>query len=238
MTAELDVLLALQERDAALDRLRHRHQTLAERDALAQGGADAAALDTRAAAVRAERDEVAREEQRLDDEVRSLAAKATEVEAKMYSGEISSPRELQAMQSDVEQLRRHQRGLENRELELMETREPLDVAVDELDGHRSVLAGELERIRRALADAEGLIDAEVEQERAARDAIAAGIDPVMVKEYERCRAQAQGVGVARLVGTTCQGCHLSIPATEVERIKKSAGNPLAYCDNCGAILVP
>ncbi len=60
----------------------------------------------------------------------------------------------------------------------------------------------------------------------------------MVKEYERCRNQAQGVGVARLVGTTCQGCHLSIPATEVERIKKSAGDPLAYCDNCGAILVP
>ena len=27
----------------------------------------------------------------------------------MYSGEISSPKELQAMQADVEQLRRHQR---------------------------------------------------------------------------------------------------------------------------------
>ena len=46
------------------------------------------------------------------------------------------------------------------------------------------------------------------------------------------------VGVARLVGNTCQGCHLTIPATEVERIKKSAGNPIAFCDNCGAILVP
>ena len=40
----------------------------------------------------------------------------------MYSGSVSSPRELQAMQADVEQLRRHQRNLENRELELMEAR--------------------------------------------------------------------------------------------------------------------
>ncbi len=165
MAAELDALLALQERDGALDRLRHRHQTLPERDALARGEADAAALDARTVAVRAERDEVAREEQRLDDEARSLAAKATEVEAKMYSGEVSSPRELQAMQSDVEQLRRHQRGLENRELELMETREPLDARVAELEEHRSLLAGELDRIRRALADAEAVIAAEAKQER-------------------------------------------------------------------------
>ena len=238
MTTELDALLALQERDGALDRLRHRHQTVPEREALARGEADAVALDARRATVRAERDEVAREEQRLDDEVRSLASKATEVEAKMYSGEISSPRELQAMQSDVEQLRRHQRGLENRELELMETREPLDVSVNELDEQRSVLAGEIDRIRRTLTEAEAVIAAEAKQEREARDEIAAGIDPALVQEYERCRNQTQGVGVARLVGMTCQACHLSIPATEAERIKKSAGNPLAFCDNCGAILVP
>jgi predicted nucleic acid-binding Zn-ribbon protein len=40
------------------------------------------------------------------------------------------------------------------------------------------------------------------------------------------------------VGTTCQGCHLSIPAIEAEQIKRSGGQPLAHCDNCGAILVP
>jgi uncharacterized protein len=238
MTAALDDLLALQERDAALDRLRHRHQTLPERDGLVRGEADAAALDARAATVRAERDTVAREEQRLDDEARSLAEKATEVEARMYSGEVSSPRELQAMQSDVESLRKHQRTIENRELELMETREPLDATVTELDGQLDVLAGEIDRIRRALTESEAEIAAEAKVEREARDALAAGIDPALVKEYERCRSQAQGVGVARLVGNTCQGCHLTIPATEVERIKKSAGNPLAFCDNCGAILVP
>jgi len=238
VTDALESLLALQERDGALDRLRHRHQTLPERDALVRAEADAAALDARLDTTRAERDGVARDEQKLDDEARSLGAKAVEVEAKMYSGEISSPRELQAMQSDVEQLRRHQRNVENRELELMEAREPLDTALAELEQHRSLLDGELDRIRRTLADAEAVIIAEMREERAARDAIAAGIDDGMVKEYERCRAQAQGVGVARLVGTTCQGCHLSIPAIEAEQIKKSAGDPLAYCDNCGAILVP
>jgi uncharacterized protein len=238
VTEALESLLALQERDGALDRLRHRHQTLPERDALARAEADAAAVAARLATTRAERDGVARDEQKLDDDARSLAAKANEVETKMYSGEISSPRELQAMQSDVESLRKHQRNVENRELELMETREPLDATLVELEQHRLVLEGELERIRRTLADAEAVITAEAREERAAREGIAAGIDERLVKEYERCRAQAHGVGVARLVGTTCQGCHLSIPAIEAEHIKKTAGDPLAYCDNCGAILVP
>ena len=44
----------------------------------------------------------------------------------MYSGSITSPRELQAMQTEVEQLRRHQRALEDRELELMESQEAID----------------------------------------------------------------------------------------------------------------
>jgi uncharacterized protein len=238
MTEALEALLALQERDGALDRLLHRHQTLPEREALARAETDAATLDGRINASRAERDGIARDEQKLDDEARALADKAKEVEGKMYSGEISSPRELQAMQSDVEQLRKHQRSVENRELELMEAREPLETTLAELDQHRAVLEGELDRIRRTLSDAEGVIIAQMQDERAARDAIAAGIDDGLLQEYERCRAQANGVGVARLVGTTCQGCHLSVPAIEAEQIKKSAGDPLAYCDNCGAILVP
>jgi hypothetical protein len=235
---ELDALLVLQEHDGALDRLRHRRATLPERDALARGESDATALGARITTARAERDAIASEEQRIDDEVRSLAAKATEVDQKMYSGEISSPRELQSMQADIEQLRRHQRGLENRELELMEAREPLDVALADLESQREALAGELDRLRRTLADAEAVIDAEASDELAARRSVAAAIADALVAEYERCRTQAKGVGVARLVGTTCQGCHLSIPATESERIKKAADGATAHCDNCGCILVP
>ena len=56
--------------------------------------------------------------------------------------------------------------------------------------------------------------------------------------YEQCREKANGVGAARLVGSTCQGCHLSIPATEVARVKKAPPGTVEHCDNCGTILVP
>lgn len=238
MTGELDALLTLQERDSTLERLLHRHQTLPERAALRDAEQTAEQLDARLVATKADRDRVAREEQQLDDEARSLAAKAVEVESRMYSGEVSSPKELQAMQADVEQLRRHQRTIENRELELMEQREPLDATVGELEQQRTALTTDIDRHAAALGTAEAEIIAEMQTERAARDELVVGIDAALVREYERCRSLAKGAGVARLVGTTCQGCHLSVPAIEAEQIKRSGGQPLAHCDNCGAILVP
>jgi predicted nucleic acid-binding Zn-ribbon protein len=156
----------------------------------------------------------------------------------MYSGEVSSPKELQSMQADIDQLRRHQRSVENRELELMEQREPLDATVADLEQQRATLSTEVDRLAAALGAAEAEIIAEMQSERTTRDEIAGSIDAALVREYDRCRAVAKGPGVAKLVGTTCQGCHLSVPAIEAEQIKRTGGQPLAFCDNCGAILVP
>src|SRR6476469_7979292 len=99
--AGLLALLSLQEHDGALDRLRHRHETLPERETLARAEATVAALDVEIRALTAERDELSRQEQKLDDEAKSLREKAKAVDKKMYSGEISSPKELQSMQADI-----------------------------------------------------------------------------------------------------------------------------------------
>ena len=107
--AGLESLLMLQEHDGALDRLLHRRETLPERETVAAGEVAAGVLAAETRALTGQRDEIAHEEKRLDDEAGTLRAKAAEVEAKMYSGSVSSPRELQAMQADIDQLRRHQR---------------------------------------------------------------------------------------------------------------------------------
>ena len=146
------------------------------------------------------------------------------------------------MQADIEQLRRHQRDVENRELEFMEQREPLDAElvdfatqlaalVDEQAGLASVAGRERRRDRRG----------DRRRARRARERSPSGLDPALIAAYTQRRAQAGGAGgagAARLVGGTCQGCHLTIPSTEVERIKKAPEGTIAYCDNCGCILVP
>ena len=90
-----------------------------------------------------------------------------------------------------------------------------------------------------IADQETLIDAEIAAELAERDRATADIPSELLARYEQIRTQNRGAGVARLVGHTCQGCRLTIPATEVDRIRHAGPEaPASRCDNCGAILVP
>lgn len=236
----LERLLEVQEHDLACDRLRHRRRTL-------PGRADLERLTrTRAEVVAAmagpveERDRVRREVARLEGDVDAITRRLREVEATMYSGTVTSPRELQAMQADVEQLDRQRRNLEDRELGLMERQEQLDAELAGLEARLAALDTELTRVQGTLAEAEAEIDAALTRERQAREAAASGLPDDLLTTYEQCRSRSSsGVGIARLVGSRCQGCHLTIPATEVARIRTAgADGPVAHCDNCGAILVP
>jgi predicted nucleic acid-binding Zn-ribbon protein len=234
----LDKLLVVQEHDTALDRLRYRREALPERSQLAAREADAAKVSSELATLQRARDDASAEEKRLDDEARSIDARAKEMEQRLYSGTISSPRELQAMQADIDMLRRQREGVDDNELEFMERRDDLDRQVSAADTTLSELQAEIERLRSAIADAEHEIDGEIAQEEAARRDEAVGIPDTVVADYERRRVQNRGAGAARLIGDTCQGCHLSIPSTEVERIRRAPDGSVAYCDNCGCILVP
>ncbi|MDQ1445435.1 MAG: C4-type zinc ribbon domain, partial [Acidimicrobiaceae bacterium] len=44
-------------------------------------------------------------------------------------------------------------------------------------------------------------------------------------------------GAAKLVGSNCSGCHLSLPATELDRIRHGSPDQVVFCDQCGRILV-
>ena len=235
---DLEPLLVLQGHDLAIDRLRHERATLPERDRLAALTEQLGELATSRATHGAERDEFARQEQRLADEAQHLGEQIVDAERRLYSGEVSSPRELQALQADVEQLRRRQGTVEDRELAAMEQREPRDQALAGLDARRGELDADVADVQGALTTREGELDAALETQRVERDQVVATIAPPVVADYERRRARARGVGAARLVGSTCQGCHLSIPASEVDRIHHQPPGTLAYCDNCGCILVP
>ena len=234
---DLELLLIVQEHDLALDRLRHRRATLPAREVLAAAEAAIAALEPGLRDVRGRRDEVARDAKRLDDEVAAVRQKAIDADRTLYSGSVTAVKELQALQADVEQLQARQRELEDRELELMEAQEALDTEVATAEAGTAAEVARAEAARAELAAAEAEVDAEIAAETEARVASTVGIPETLLATYERIRTMSKGVGVARLVGDTCQGCRLSIPATEIDAIRRGVAGE-ARCDNCGAILVP
>jgi predicted nucleic acid-binding Zn-ribbon protein len=232
-----DDLLRVQEHDTAVDQLRHRRANLPELAELALIENELVALERKLAEVARQRDDVARREKRLEAELAALEAKIAEIQGRLYSGAVTVPRELQAMQAEVDSLRRRQSSLEDDVLEAMAEREPLDDEVAAMEGTRARYDRDAARLRAAVAEAEVAIDAELARERQARDDAAAAVPPEVTRLYEDLRRRLGGVGAARLVNGRCSGCHLTLPATELDRIRREPPDALIRCDQCGRVLV-
>jgi predicted nucleic acid-binding Zn-ribbon protein len=119
----------------------------------------------------------------------------------------------------------------------MGEREPLDEEVAALERRRGELDAEGSRLRAAVAEAQAAIDQDLVTELEAREVAAAGIPADLMALYEQLRAQLDGVGAAPLVNGRCGGCHLALPATEVDRLRKEPPETLVRCDQCSRILV-
>jgi len=235
--ASLDQLLVLQEHDTTAEQLRHRLLTLPQRDQLVAHRQELASVEEQTVAVQGQRDEVARTQKRLEDEVASVEAKVVDVNAKLYGGSVTSPRELQALQDDEAALKRHQTNVEDKVIEQMELAVPLDEELEQVKARTAELEALIADTEAALTVAEAECRAELDVVLAERDGIAAGLDPAQIEKYEQLRHDLGGIGVARLVGTNCGGCHLTLSAVELDRIRHAPADDMVFCGECGRLLV-
>lgn len=233
----LEQLLVVQEHDTAADQLQHRRANLPERADLAARRAALVELERRLGEVQVRRDELARSQKRLDDDVASIEAKAAEVDKRLYSGSVTAPRELQALQDELTSLKRRQSQLEDQDLEVMVQAEPVDAELEQLQAQRAEVVDDITRLEAAVEAAEADVVTRLREEQDARAAAAAAVPPDLLSHYDHMRSQYKGVVAARLVGATCGNCRLSLSATEVDRIKKLPPDELVHCEECGRILV-
>jgi predicted nucleic acid-binding Zn-ribbon protein len=230
-------LLRVQEHDTAADRLRHRRDHLPELAELRATEDALVLLEATLAEVEAKAAEAAKAQRRLEGDLSLLEAKLTELDAKLYSGVVSAARELQAMQSEAATMRERRATLEDEVLEAMGEQETLDEQLGELRSRRSELDAEGSRLRAAVAEAQAGVDRELASELTARREAATVIPADVTALYEQLRAHLGGVAAAPLVNGRCGGCHLALPATEIDRLRKEPADTLVRCEQCERILV-
>ena len=234
--SDLEHLLELQANDTTADQLRHRRANLPERTEITRLESVIAQRRGALAEPNAQRAALGRDQKRLEDEIATITTKIASVDSQLYGSSMTSPKEAQALQADLESLKRRQSTLEDEVLELMEQIEPLDAQIDGEDAAIAEIDAEIERVRATMAEHELEVDAEAAAVAAARGALVEGVPSELLAEYERLRPLHGGVAVARLSGPTCLGCHISLAAAEVDQLRRQPADAIIHCPDCGCLL--
>lgn len=116
-------LLDLQEIDTRLDQLDHRARNLPEIAEVQRLDARITELHERVVAAETELSDLGREQRKAESDVEQVRNRAERDSKRLDSGQVSSPKELENLQSEIASLHQRQSELEEVVLDVMERRE-------------------------------------------------------------------------------------------------------------------
>jgi len=176
--------------------------------------------------------ELKKKQQDAEWEVEDVAGKLLPAQESLYSGRITSPKELSSLQHEVEGFKNKRDSLEEKALEIMEQ---VEAATNELAGLRRQL-DEVEKSWRQeqqqLADAIEELKVSLSKLEKERQQTLTGIDAESTGCYTQLR-QKKGQAVARVEQGICRGCGISLSTAELQRVK---GDRIIMCNSCGRML--
>ena len=175
------------------------------------------------------------EQQDLELESRSLTDRIRESESSLMSGELSNPRELEALQSSIDSMKEHRTDLENRSVERL-------VMVDSLQVTLEKKQANLVEVEEEWANRKTAFETEIEQRKKeffylkkAREQVADALSEENLEMYEHLRRRKNGVAVALLEDENCGACHTQVAVGILNNIRYS--DDLLSCPSCGRILL-
>ena len=166
-----------------------------------------------------------------------MRARADRDQKRLDSGQVSSARDLENLQSEIASLQRRQSDLEEIVLDVMERREEAAARLRGVEAEKEADDKELAELIERRDAAYEKIDGEAALTKTARAGIVTDIPDDLVKLYEKLREQHRGVGAAALLRTQCQGCHLQLNTVELNAIRAAAKDDVVRCEECRRILV-
>jgi uncharacterized protein len=232
MKEQLSLLLTLQQIDSEIDRLKQNYASLDP--GRAEGAAYAAAKSAHEQA----RDLLAKTRTDIQDaelEQKSLQAKHEDVEKKLYSGKVTAPKEMMAMQEEIEMFKRQRERLDDRLLELMTAQETQAQAEAETKQARTAAATAYKAKQEEYkSEAEGM-QAEAKILAAKRKEAVIPIEAALLTRYTQWRDTKGGVVIAPIIdNNACGGCHMGLPGNII--LKVHEGRDIVTCQNCRRIL--
>ena len=230
-------LLELADIDAELTRLEHRRRGLPEHAELSRLEQRDRELRDELAVLQAQEGDLRREQTKAEADVEQVRTRIDRDRVRLDAGQVSSPRELENLQSEIESLHRRQSDLEEVVLDVMERQETTESRLQAARAEREQVGADA-AVAITSRDASLAEIGEQAGKAADRRAAVLADEPAdLVDLYERLRVQHGGVGAAALRRGRCEGCHLSLNTVDLNDIRAAAADEVLRCEECRRILV-
>ena len=224
-------MFALQELDIILDRVQTEHDKTEHE---LNNGDTVKDLETEL-----ERDSEWLQETELQQKASKLEAESQKersesLNSQLYGGEITNPRDLESLEREASNV-----------LHLVEQQEAaisqITEKIEEAQSKKDDLESKLDEAKTAWGIRKSELQAalkELNAKRAGfegkRSKLTEGLDATSLQHYEMLRKRKGGVAVVKVQRGLCQGCRMSLPTHQQQRVRN--GSQMVLCASCGRML--
>lgn len=235
--SELAGLVDVQRLDNELDQLKYRHENLPERELIAAVDGELEKLAGARAKTEAQREELRKRQRAFEAEAGDVEAKAQSLEAKLYDGSVTSPKEATALGEEISSLKARQSGFEDQSIELLLEIEPLDEMLVQAEAAAGELAAKRNAHQEEFDAVAGEIEAEIASSEAQREAAASGIPAENLEHYRKLRITYGPDAIVEFDPAHNGGCPVAMPAVELDRWKHLPVGSVEPCADCGRLVL-
>lgn len=231
----LDDLLALQAYETSLRRVTRKLDDLPEQQQVDEVATRREQLLDEQAAARVSLETEQAEQRRLEGDLELLRTRLEDEQERMYSGAITTPKELQSQRAEIDSTKRLISEHEDDLLAAMERTDRLESEAAALAEAEAVNAADNEAALAARDAAAKDLLAEKAESEVERERLRASIPDELLGRFDATADRNGGVAIGELVDDSCTACRLELPRADLNELR--VGGPLSTCPECRRMLV-
>lgn len=167
-------------------------------------------------------------------QLRMVDEKLREAERELYSGRITNPKELAALERDIAFIKQRRGEMDIRVLEMWEKMETLRQRINESEQRMTEIEQRYEAYLVEYQQRKAALETEIQFHEQQREELARQIDPEALSRYELIRQRLGGIAIALVVNKACDFCHTVLTPYLLKQLEHET--ELITCENCARLL--
>ncbi|MCE2470490.1 MAG: hypothetical protein J4G18_01060 [Anaerolineae bacterium] len=180
-------------------------------------------------------DEAVKRANEMSLEIAALIDKKQNSETRLYSGEVTNPKEMQDLQMEIESLARRNDVLDDELARIISDRDACQATLGECESALNEIGEERKEENKNLLKEKKSLTAAVKKQLSQRKAAVKELPAELFKTYNILRNKKANRPVSVLKDDACTICGIEQNSTVITAINRSSD--MVNCQSCGRILI-